>query len=323
MINNSRKISLLICIIIVTFPHIINSASYIPEVIQKNIKFVAQIKNFTPTLDLKSPVKIETDTRDNIYILDKGHQMIFIYNRDFIPIDKINSSKGLISPICFCIHDDGFIYVSMKSGTEQKGGMIGIFNSLGRLEKKIFYKDFPQSENFLASDIAIDEKGNLYLAAGAGFPLIILDKEGTFLSSISPREQQMGKIVSADVTAVKLTDSEIFLLSEGMGRVYVYSKDGKFIRMFARKGGSTGKLSRARGLSIDKKTNLVYIMDYLRHTLSIYNIEGKFITEYGGFGYKPKWFNYPNGICLNENGRLFVADTFNKRVQVFDTRTIF
>ena len=294
-----------------------------PEIIKKNIKFIGEIKKFTPALNLKSPVNIQIDMQDNIYILDKGHQMIFIYNKDFIPIDKINSSKGLISPVCFCVNKDGFIFVSMLSGKEHKGGLISVFNSLGRLTRKIYFEDFPQAENFIAKDIAIDEKGNFYLAGGVGFPLIILDKNGKFLSSIYPSEQQMGKIVRTDVTAVALTDDEIYLLSEGMGRIYVFGKEGKFIRKFARKGGSTGKLSRPRGLTIDKKANLVYIIDYMRHTLSIYNIDGKFITEYGGFGSRPGWFNYPNGICLNEDGRLFIADTFNQRVQAFDTRMKF
>ena len=211
----------------------------------------------------------------------------------------------------------------MLSGKEHKGGLIGVFNSLGRLTRKIYFADFPRAENFIAKDIAIDEKGNFYLAGGVNFPLIILDKNGTFLSSIYPSEQQMGKMVRADVTAVALTDDEMYLLSEGMGRIYVFSKEGKFIRKFARKGGSTGKLSRPRGLTIDKKANLVYIIDYMRHTLSIYNIDGKFITEYGGFGSRPSWFNYPNGISSNEDGRLFIADTFNQRVQVFDTRMKF
>ncbi|MGA1824485.1 MAG: 6-bladed beta-propeller, partial [bacterium] len=249
---------ILVAIILLFFSPVNNSASFMPEIIKKNITFLGEIKEFTPALNLKAPVDIQIDMQDNIYILDKGHQMIFIYNKNFIPLDKIDSSKGLLSPICFCVHD-GFIFVSMLTGKEKRNGFISVFNSLGRLTRKIYFEDFPQAEDFIAKDIAIDTNGNFYLAGGVGFPLIILDKKGTFLSSIYPSEQQMGKMVRADVTAVALTDNEIYLLSEGMGRVYVFEKDGKFIRKFARKGGSTGKLSRPRGLTIDKKANLVYI----------------------------------------------------------------
>ncbi|MGA1868541.1 MAG: 6-bladed beta-propeller [bacterium] len=323
-ISHYKKISFLAVIFLCLSPaH--NYATFIPEIINKNIKFIAEIKKYTPGLNLKSPVQIEIDKKDNIYILDKGYQMIFIYNKDFIPVDKIDSSQGLLSPVCFCVDKEGFMYVSMLSGKGQgsEKAFIGIFNSLGHLTKKIYFEDFPHAENFIARAIAIDEKGTLFLAGGVGFPLIVLDKNGKFVSSIYPSEQQMGKMVKVDVTAVALTDEEIYLLSEGMGRVYVFGKDGEFIRKFARKGGSTGKLSRPRGLTIDKKAHLVYIIDYMRHTLSIYNLEGKYLTEYGGFGSRPSWFNYPNGICSNEDGRLFIADTFNQRAQIFDTRMKF
>ncbi len=58
-------------------------------------------------------------------------------------------------------------------------------------------------------------------------------------------------------------------------------------------------------------------MDYMRHALSVYNKEGKYLFEYGSKGGGPGLFNYPKGIFIDQDGRLFVADTFNKRIQVF------
>jgi DNA-binding beta-propeller fold protein YncE len=69
-------------------------------------------------------------------------------------------------------------------------------------------------------------------------------------------------------------------------------------------------------MSIDKKTGLVYIMDYMRHALSVYNQKGDYLFEYGSKGGGPDQFNYPKAIFIDQDGRLFVADTFNKRVEV-------
>ncbi len=44
------------------------------------------------------------------------------------------------------------------------------------------------------------------------------------------------------------------------------------------------------------------------------------MNEFGGEGWGPGWFNYPKDICVDTQGRLFVADAFNKRVQIFRTR---
>src|SRR5262249_58122504 len=45
---------------------------------------------------------------------------------------------------------------------------------------------------------------------------------------------------------------------------------------------------------------------------------GKFFQEWGKSGTGNGEFNYPGGLAAGRDGRLYVADQTNRRVQVFD-----
>ena len=64
----------------------------------------------------------------------------------------------------------------------------------------------------------------------------------------------------------------------------------------------------------------MYVVDYMRHTITVYNRDGTFIFEFGGLGWGEGWFQHPGDLAVDNEGRIIVADTFNQRVQVFNSR---
>jgi hypothetical protein len=46
-------------------------------------------------------------------------------------------------------------------------------------------------------------------------------------------------------------------------------------------------------------------------------LEGAFLFEFGGLGWSKGWLQFPSDICVDREGHVLVADTFNNRVQVF------
>ena len=59
------------------------------------------------------------------------------------------------------------------------------------------------------------------------------------------------------------------------------------------------------------------VLDALHHELRRYDREGRLVTATGGFGFFESLFASPGGLDVAD-GRVFVADTENHRVQVFD-----
>ena len=51
-----------------------------------------------------------------------------------------------------------------------------------------------------------------------------------------------------------------------------------------------------------------------------YSKDGKFVSWWGGKGTEPGKFDEPHSIAIDSDGRLYVGDRRNKRVQVFDQK---
>ena len=49
----------------------------------------------------------------------------------------------------------------------------------------------------------------------------------------------------------------------------------------------------------------------------VFDKDGNFISQFGGAGTDPGQFDEPVGIALDSQGNVYVADTWNQRVQVF------
>jgi streptogramin lyase len=52
--------------------------------------------------------------------------------------------------------------------------------------------------------------------------------------------------------------------------------------------------------------------------ISKFDSNGRLITSWGSFGTEPGQFNNPHGFAFDSQGRLFVADRGNNRIQIFD-----
>jgi sugar lactone lactonase YvrE len=61
----------------------------------------------------------------------------------------------------------------------------------------------------------------------------------------------------------------------------------------------------------------VYVVDALVDKLQIFDSAGRFLLDVGEAGSNPGEFWLPNGIAISRDNQVFVADSYNHRVQVF------
>ena len=87
------------------------------------------------------------------------------------------------------------------------------------------------------------------------------------------------------------------------------SKEGTFKRYFQPKYAPTCIAATS--------DNHLLITSHSSNTVMVYTLEGELVHEFGGKGAHPGRFNGPAGICVDDNGVVYVADCYNKRVQVF------
>lgn len=271
-------------------------------------------------LSLSYPSKLFVDSvKKEIYVVDSGHSRILVYTYDFYPLLCIDKSDGIESPVSLAVDPDGYLFVAQSSGSKQKRARISILNPSLKWKKDIFFEGFKDSDGFIPKNIAISKVGRLYVAGSSFYGVVVLNKDGAFSHLLSPLDRLgKGEEQKASICDVEIDSSgRIYLLSEDMGRIYVYDDKENFLFKFGQKGGGSGKLSRPRGLAVDDRSKRVYVIDYMRHTANAYSAEdGRFLFDFGGKGWGRGWFQYPNDIAVDTSGNVLIADTFNQRVQV-------
>jgi DNA-binding beta-propeller fold protein YncE len=252
---------------------------------------------------------------DEIYFID-GKSRIIISTPELFPIHTLGKNSGIETPQGLTVDVEGNLYVAQSATNGNPKHRISVYSACLQWDRDIFFEGFEGAESFVPYRIAIDKKGNMYVA-GNHIGVLVLDKQGRFKEIISPEEEEGRKV---RITSVSLDKAgRILLVSEEEGRIYVYDEARNFIMKFGEKGGSSGKLSRPRAVGVDHKSGRLYVVDYMRHTITVYNKEGKFIYEFGGLGLGEGWFQHPIDITVDDKGRILVADMFNQRVQVFNS----
>lgn len=96
-------------------------------------------------------------------------------------------------------------------------------------------------------------------------------------------------------------------------RILAFSSSGVFRGEFA-----TGRFTRPCGIAYDPTHKRILVVDAGAHQLVALTLEGQEIARIGGRGSKPGEFNFPTFVAVDATGRVYVSDTLNFRIQVFD-----
>jgi DNA-binding beta-propeller fold protein YncE len=103
-------------------------------------------------------------------------------------------------------------------------------------------------------------------------------------------------------------------------RVLVYSPQGDLLETL---GGTFGNAPGEFGLITDVLEDDAgnwYVSEYGEYDrIQKFSAERDFVLEWGGHGAEPMQFSRPQGMAIDENNHIWVADACNHRVQVFDT----
>ncbi|MBN2332174.1 MAG: NHL repeat-containing protein [Deltaproteobacteria bacterium] len=251
---------------------------------------------------------------DEIYALCEGGSKIIIYTSDFFPVASIGSGRGFTHAKS-CSTANNQLYLCISDDT---GGHLQILDRALLPSGKIFFSGFKNADAFQPFRAEIIDN-HIYVTGNGGDGVLIADLEGRWQQAMVPLTMHLGIREKAPIEtfAIDAPGNRIYLLSEEMGKIFVFSLSGRFLYDFGEKGGSSGKLSRPRGIALDQQRNLVYIVDYMRHSISVYSDKGDYLFEFGGKGYSRGWLAHPSDLCVDGQGRLWVADTFNQRLQVF------
>lgn len=91
--------------------------------------------------------------------------------------------------------------------------------------------------------------------------------------------------------------------------------DGELVRKF-----NFVNMISVGDFAVDPFRDMLFITDSVKHSLLIFNCKQQTMVTVGehGQGATPDSFSFPTGVAVDNYGHLFVADTGNSRIQVFE-----
>ena len=119
--------------------------------------------------------------------------------------------------------------------------------------------------------------------------------------------------------------SPIDIAIDARGYIYISDSKDAVVKIFKDNGkeyiGEIGRefLQRPTGIAVNEKTNELLIVDTLSSVIIRYNLKDyKLKGIIGKKGKDKEMFNSPTNISVSRDGYIFVSDSLNFRVQVFN-----
>ena len=115
-------------------------------------------------------------------------------------------------------------------------------------------------------------------------------------------------------------NGNLYVADSGAKAILVYNKDGKFLRRM----GDPKWFDRLANVTVDPKGDRIYLVDIggvgsQQHRVRVIDAaSGEPLFDFGKRGSDPGEFNLPRDLVVGKDGRLYVVDSGNFRVQVFD-----
>lgn len=190
------------------------------------------------------------------------------------------------------------------------------------------WEQLPPGWQFIeAVGVATDSHDRVFVFNRAEHPLIVFDREGKFLHAWGE-----GQFVRPHGIWIGPDDS-VYLTDDLDHTVRKYTPQGELLWQLGTRGVGSDTGVRENdyrtithgGLPFNQPTNLalasdgsLYISDgYGNARVHKYNAQGELLFSWGEPGTGPGQFNLPHGIGLDSQGRIFVADRENSRLQIF------
>ena len=98
--------------------------------------------------------------------------------------------------------------------------------------------------------------------------------------------------------------------------IWVFDKNGKVIRSIGTQGSTESDFNNPCGIAI--RGDMLYVTD--RGNICVYKVStsGEFVSIFGTKGLDKGQLSGPRGICLDREGRIYIAEGTNNRISVFE-----
>ncbi len=193
-----------------------------------------------------------------------------------------------------------------------------------------------------ASGVAVNSKGHIFVFtrgntrgpayAAAAAQLLEFDAGGNFLREIG--KNLYGWSFAHTVRVDR--DDNIWVADKGSDLVIKFTPEGRVAMVLGRKQEASdedtgpvkhpnppapaedGRFRQVTDIAWDRAGDIFVSDGYINSRVAKIDKDGNWLKSWGNRGSKPGEFNTPHSIASDAQDNIYVADRFNRRIQVFD-----
>ncbi|MHB8882084.1 MAG: 6-bladed beta-propeller [Thermodesulfovibrionales bacterium] len=163
--------------------------------------------------------------------------------------------------------------------------------------------------------VATDTTGKIFVTDTARRLVFVFDESAAKTSFLGMKEKPFKQPVCLAVDAA----GRIYVTDTGYNTVLVFSADDRLLAQYGK-----DVLNSPSGVAVDNDRRRVYVVSTKSHRIEVFSIDdGRHLFGFGGRGGGQGQFNYPSGIAVGPDGKLFVVDSMNFRIQIFSSEGVY
>ena len=196
-----------------------------------------------------------------------------------------------------------------KPGTKKRsGGFLDVITGIKTPEERTLELRKPYG-------ITTDSKGRVYVADTELMVVFVLD---TVAKTVVRLEGNSRAPMALPVGVATDSEDRLFVSDAQLHTITCFNPALKLIARFG-----TSSLGRPGGIAIDRQRSRLYVTDAKENRIAIFDTQKFSLIGYLGKAGEGKakeagTFAGPTNVAVDRNGNIYVADTLNCRIQIFD-----
>lgn len=249
---------------------------------------------------------IAVSSNGKIYVADEVSNAIAVFDSQLNLIKAVTlADPGSVNmPRQIALGLEGNLFVSDSANSR-----IQVFDSELNFVKSI-------TQNLLLPvAIAVSNDGKLFVFDNGDSRLKVLDSEGKLVEQVG--NLGTGELEFYNSRAVKFdSEGKIYIVEGGNARIQVLGKDLGFER-------KVDAIRRTFNVSFTpfypaiSPNGDIAVSDPINNKVFILGSDFRLKKALGGKGFGDYEFNTPKGLAFDSEGKLFVSDSGNRRIQIF------
>jgi DNA-binding beta-propeller fold protein YncE len=171
-------------------------------------------------------------------------------------------------------------------------------------------------------DVSVSEQGLIYIVDGVNNKVRVFNPKGTLLFSFGKKgsgQGEFGSPLGLDVDS----SGRVYIADSANHRVEIFNSEGAYLAEIKISAHNTHEADPT-DVVVDNSNNRCYVVDNDNHRVLVYDLtKHNLVQIYGRHGAGRDRFRYPFLAALGNEGRLYVVDVINTRVQVLNSEGSF